>query len=97
MGIVIAREPSRAVKTTCPVYVPMARVGPATTLTLKFSGVLHSVQPLKLALSTVNQGPPVDVEELTLIWKLVPVLAAVRICGNGFAPFGEVVEGMDSV
>ena len=54
--------------------------------------MLQSRQPLKLALSTDSQLPPVAVAALKVNWKSVPVLAMVNVCGSGLAPFTGLVK-----
>ena len=53
---------------------------------------MQSRQPLKLALSTDSQLPPVAVAALKVNWKSVPVLAMVNVCGSGLAPFTGLVK-----
>ena len=91
-GTVSVCVPSRAVSTICPVYVPTCMVTTAFTTAVRFSGVEHSAQSLKLALFTVSQLPPAAVAALNVNVKSVPVLAIVNVCGSGLAPFTGLVK-----
>ncbi len=64
-------------------YVPTAS-DPAVTVAKTPVGVPQKLP--QLGVVTANQLPPVEVDEVTKKLKAVPVLATVKVWGNGFAP-----------
>ena len=86
--------PFCAVNTICPVYVPTARAGLGFTIAVISCGVAQRTQPPKLTLFAVSQLPPVAVDTLTVKLKEVPVLATVKVCGNGLGPPNGLVKLM---
>ena len=85
----MASVASRAVITTCPVYVPWAR--PVVLMfTVTVNGV---VQRLQLpGVETDSQLPPAPVPVLTVNWMLVAVLVISKVCGTGFVPAVAVAK-----